>query len=197
MLTNHLRDPWEEPKLGCLRKHENLLEDWSEQDKKDAQAGPGPELNHSWIAGPVIGSILGLSTVFVVIYCTRRKQRREEEWEFKNLAPKEVKEDDTESSGTNTTMPPLPVDENGGKAQLHSECIPVREMDNTEVIPPAELPALEPVGQELLSPRGEAGSDKEWPLPISPLPALFAMTEIRDERMGVGEEPRHKTFYNP
>lgn len=29
-------------------------------------------LNRSWIAGPVIGSILGMGTVFVVIYFTRR-----------------------------------------------------------------------------------------------------------------------------
>lgn len=137
-----------------------------------------------------------MSTVFVVIYCTRRKQRREEEWELGNLGPKEVKEEDEESAAA-TLQPPAPEDNEGGKAQLHSECIPVREMENTEVIPPVELPALEPVGQEMLTPRGDMETDKEWPLPISPLPALFASAEIRDERMGVEESPKHETFYHP
>lgn len=85
-----------------------------------------------------------------------------------------------------------------GKPQLHSECIPRKEMDNTEVIPPVELPALEPVGMELLTPRDETNkAEKDWPLPISPLPALFAMTEIRDERIGTDESPKHETFYHP
>lgn len=134
--------------------------------------------------------------MFVVIYCTRRKQRREEEWELGNLAPKEVKEDDEESAGTATMQQP-PEDNDGGKAQLHSDCVPVREMENTEIIAPVELPALEPVGQEMLTPRGDVENDKEWPLPLSPLPALFASAEMRDERMGVEESPKHETFYHP
>lgn len=47
----------------------------------------------------------------------------------------------------------------------------MRELENTEVSPPAELPAVEPVGMELLAPRGnsvgrkrkreDAGVDRE------------------------------------
>jgi hypothetical protein len=128
-----------------------------------------------------------MATVFVVIYCTKRKQRKEE-WELgAALPPKELpKEDDEESNDSH------------GKPQLHSDCVPRKEMPNTEVAAPVELPALEPVGMELLTPRDETERpEKEWPLPISPLPALFAMTEIRDERTGTDESPRHETFYHP
>ncbi|ESZ89987.1 hypothetical protein SBOR_9630 [Sclerotinia borealis F-4128] len=34
-------------------------------------------LNKSWIIGPIIGSLLGMSTVFIVIFFTRRKQHRD------------------------------------------------------------------------------------------------------------------------
>ena len=134
-----------------------------------------------------MGSILGIATVVVVIYCTKRKQRKEE-WELGwSVPPKEFsKEEDEESTASQ------------GKPQLHSECIPRKEMDNTEVMQPVELPALEPVGMELLTPRDKTDElEKEWPLPISPLPALFAMTEIRDERAGTNESPQHETFYHP
>ncbi len=70
---------------------------------------------------------------------------------------------------------------------------------------PAELPALEPVASELSTPTGDVrmrGKDEEWsvpstPLPLSPLPLLFAMSEWRDERAGVKEGPRHETYYHP
>jgi hypothetical protein len=150
--------------------------------------GPGPKLSQSWIAGPVIGSILGMATVFVVIYCTRRKHNREEGWELGNI--KEVSEEDQES-----TRPP-PADEDAGKAMLHSQSVEPKEMENTEIIAPVELPALEPVGMELLTPRSATDNrEKDWPLPVSPLPALFAMTEIRDERTGA-DSPKHNTFYH-
>lgn len=106
-----------------------------------------------------------------------------------------MKEEDEESGAG--TMQQAPEDNDGGKAQLHSDCIPVKEMENTEVVAPVELPALEPVGQEMLTPRGDMENNKDWPLPISPLPALFASAEIRDERMGVEESPKHETFYHP
>lgn len=85
-----------------------------------------------------------------------------------------------------------------GKPQLHSECVSPRELENSEIVLPAELPALEPVGMELLTPRDVTSyPEKEWPLPISPLPALFAEAEIRDERAGKSESPKHETFYHP
>lgn len=89
------------------------------------------------------------------------------------------------------------------KAQLHSDCIEAKELENSEVVMPAELPALEPVGSELSTPRDERTQcDEDWPLPMSPLPMsplplLFAMSELRDERAGVKEGPKHETFYNP
>jgi hypothetical protein len=151
--------------------------------------GPGPKLSQSWIAGPVIGSILGMATVFVVIYCTRRKHNRED-WALGNIKEKEIPDEDQES-----TRPP-PPDEDAGKAMLHGESLVPKEMENTEVIPPVELPALEPVGMELLTPRSATDNlEKDWPLPVSPLPALFAMTEIRDERTGA-DSPKHNTFYH-
>jgi hypothetical protein len=79
--------------------------------------------------------------------------------------------------------------------ELTSECMPRRELDNSEV---HELPAVEPVGFELLTPRDETDNPAtDWPLPLSPLPALFAMTEIRDERTGADCSPKHQTFYHP
>ncbi|KAE9365861.1 hypothetical protein N431DRAFT_418721 [Stipitochalara longipes BDJ] len=38
---------------------------------------PSTKASFVWIAGPILGTILGLATVFVVILFTRRKQRRE------------------------------------------------------------------------------------------------------------------------
>jgi len=71
-------------------------------------------------------------------------------------------------------------------------------MDNSEVVLPVELAALEPVGFELLTPRDETNNLAiDWSLPISPLPALFAMTEMRDERTGADDSPRNETFYHP
>lgn len=62
-----------------------------------------------------------------------------------------------------------------------------------ETIEVHELPALEPVGSELDGPT----STPEWPLALSPLPLLFAMTEMRDERGGHNNSPKHDTFYHP
>jgi hypothetical protein len=60
-----------------------------------------------------------------------------------------------------------------------------------------ELPAPEPVGMELRTPKsGTVEPPEEWPLPLSPLPLLFAMAELRDERTRWNESPRHETYYN-
>lgn len=82
-----------------------------------------------------------------------------------------------------------------GKAQLHSDCLPARELGSCEI---HELPAVEPVGSELHTLRDEATAEsrKERPLPLSPLPLLFAMAELRDKRAG-HNPPKHNTFYHP
>jgi ankyrin repeat protein len=50
------------------------------------------------------------------------------------------------------------------------------ELADTCMQLPAEMPAVEPVGSELYAPT------EVWPLPLSPLPLLFAMSELRDEK---------------
>ncbi|KAL2070988.1 hypothetical protein VTL71DRAFT_14014 [Oculimacula yallundae] len=155
-------------------------------------AGSAPSLNTSWIAGPVIGSILGLCTVIVVIFFTRR--RHMQAIVLMNAPAISITKDfnDTESIRSQPSKP-----------QLHSECVEARELENCEVVMPAELPALEPVGSEMSTPRDErTRCEEDWPLPVSPmpmspLPLLFAMSEWRDERAGVKEGPKHETFYHP
>lgn len=85
-----------------------------------------------------------------------------------------------------------------GKVQLHSDCAPANELENVEIIPPVELPAVEPVGSELNTPiDGKEGLDVEARLPLSPLTTLFVMTEIRDQNKGEDESLKHDTFYHP
>jgi hypothetical protein len=122
-------------------------------------------------------------TVIVVIYFTRRKQRSDVP---AVEAEKDVREDDDDSGeSTQTAQDP----------QLHSESVVMGELANNEVF---EMPAQEPVGSELNTPRdGTMNSNEEWPLPLSPLPLLFAMTELRDEREGNNNSPKHETYYNP
>jgi hypothetical protein len=140
-----------------------------------AVAATQPErLDSSWVAGPVIGSILGIATVFIVIFFTRRQRRKEAFVDSEKPTP------DVED------YPP-------DKAQLHSDCIPTHELDNSEVILPVEMPAVEPVGSELSMPR--EGS-MEWPIPLSPLPLLFALTEMKDNK-AESIKTAHDTYYNP
>jgi hypothetical protein len=122
-----------------------------------------------------------MSTVFVVIYFTRMKQRQQAKLADEALGKEEFNDNESENSEQ-------------GKAQLHSECVPVGELADTEL---HELPAVEPVGNELLTPRsGTMDPHEEWPLPLSPLPLLFAQAELRDERTGRSESPKHETFYH-
>lgn len=60
---------------------------------------------------------------------------------------------------------------------------------------------MEPVGSELLTPRdapvGEGEERGEFPLPMGAVPALFAMSELRDQRAALADaESRHQTFYH-
>jgi hypothetical protein len=136
----------------------------------------------------VLGSILGIVTVWVVIYFTRRRQLRGAE----TMVIDKVGSDAGESEAGDS------VD---GKAQLHSESVEPKELEVHEVY---EMAAAEPVGQELVTPRPRGdlkvpGDEEEaWPLPLplSPLGTLFKEVELRDMRTGEGESPRHDTFYH-
>ena len=79
-------------------------------------------------------------------------------------------------------------------SQTRPESLDMTELENHEVY---EMPATEPAGSELGTPEErDSASIEEWPLPITPLRALFAMTEIRDDRVGHNDSPQHETFYN-
>lgn len=118
--------------------------------------------------------------VFVAIYFRRRRQRVDV---LPVEAAKDIKEEDDDLG-----------DLTQGRGQLNLNSIEVVELDNNEV---HELAALEPVGSELNTPRDANMDPIEWPLPLSPVPLLFAMTELRDERTGNDDSPKHETYYNP
>lgn len=143
----------------------------------------GQSLNKSWVIGPILGSILGIVTVAVVIYFTRRKHRKDEEAMVAEKTA-QIKDSDEDDSGYSTQ----------GAPQLHSESVIPKELETNEVY---ELAAVEPVGSELSTPKdGTFDPIEEWPLPITPLRAMFAMTEIRDERAGNNASPKHETYYH-
>lgn len=158
-------------------------------------------LSSVWIAGPVMGSILGMSTVFLVIFFTRRKQRAQLRGQSLSSAvssptTKEFPHSSPPSNRTSSNPTPPPPPEVGVSA-------PPGELECSEI---HELPAREPVGSELNTPRdvlhqdgeGEDVVREEWPMPLSPLPLLFAMSELRDKRATVqNDPPKHKTFYHP
>jgi hypothetical protein len=134
---------------------------------------------------------MGMCTVFTVIFCTRRKQRKEHIEEIIKVVeiPKDFQDADNDS--THSPAPPA-------KAQLHSECVPAVEAGTTEIY---EMPAVEPVGSELNTPM-ETRMRDDWPvsplrpMPLSPLSGLFAAVELRDQRNGGDVSPRHNTFYH-
>jgi hypothetical protein len=154
---------------------------------------------------------MGMATVFIVIFFTRRKQRKEQIKEVikfveieKAPPAKEIRSDSPDSGAESTHSGDGGEVAEREKLQLHAEpAIPV-EAETTEIY---EMPAVEPVGSELNTPmdarRRLADGEEEWPvsprtpMPMSPLPLLFAMTELRDQRNGGEQSPRHDTFYHP
>lgn len=123
--------------------------------------------------------------MFIVIYFTRQKHRRDAVLALE--ATKDIREEDDDVADSDEST--------RGNSQLHSESLEMRELETHEV---HELPAVEPVGSELNTPRdGTMDPIEAWPLPITPLRAIFAMTEIRDERAGNNDSPTHDTYYNP
>jgi len=129
-----------------------------------------------------MGSVLGISTVFIVLFFTHKKFKQNKVEE--QLPAKEFQDNDSNHSSALQ------------KPQLHSDCVAALELENIEV---HEMPALEPVASELNTPMEARTRDEDWPispLPLSPLPLLFAMSEMRDDRAG-NASPRHETFYHP
>jgi hypothetical protein len=134
---------------------------------------------------------MGMCTVFIVIFFTRRKQRKEHTEEITKVVeiPKDFQDHDNDSAHS----PARPE-----KPQLHSECMPAVEAGATEIY---EMPAVEPVGTELNTPM-ETRMRDDWPvsplrpMPLSPLSGLFAAVELRDQRNGGDISPRHDTFYH-
>lgn len=228
-------------------------------------------LSKTWIIGPVIGSLLGMSTVFIVIFFTRRKQHREFLFQQHLLRSRHIPIDIEPYKNFGGLHSPASTSSHnsygdgylgtGGKAQLHGESMEMRELQGREIMAPVELPAREPVGSELLTPIGKSfrrkrkmeaspvsplvstglegsGEQKyekgetdietqsiprivlsqgntnevrdegeendgdeiveevEWPLPMSPLQALFKKTEMRDGNADA-DEVRHETYYHP
>ena len=127
-----------------------------------------------------MGSIIGMVAAFIAIYSRRRRQRVDM-LAVVNSA-KCMKEDEDDSG-----------DSTQGRGQFNLNAVEVGELDNNEV---HELAAVEPVGSELNTTRDANMEPIEWPLPLSPVPLLFAMTELRDERAGNDDLPKHKTYYN-
>ncbi|TGO63819.1 hypothetical protein BOTNAR_0095g00170 [Botryotinia narcissicola] len=228
-------------------------------------------LNKTWIIGPIIGSLLGMSTVFIVIFFTRRKQHREFLFQQHLLRSRHIPIDIEPYKNFGGLHSPASTSSHysygdgylgtGGKAQLHGESMEMRELQGREIMAPVELPAREPVGSELLTPIGknfrrkrkreaspasplvstgleglgerkhekgvtdigtlsipridlpevnanevrdegeendedEIVEEVEWPLPMSPLQALFKKTEMRDGKADA-DEVRHETYYHP
>ena len=120
--------------------------------------------------------------MFIVIYFTRRKFLLDA---LAVAASKDIKEEDDmgDDSGESTET----------KSDVHPENFEMGELETHEV---HELPAVEPVGSELNNSTDGTMKPEEWPLPITPLRALFAMAEIRDERAGNNGSPQHDTYYN-
>jgi hypothetical protein len=80
---------------------------------------------------------------------------------------------------------------------LHVHCPDCRLIVEHRVLGSiAELPPLEPVGSELHIPDILVIPSTGSPLLLLPLPLLFTMAELRDERTGRSESPKHETFYH-
>jgi hypothetical protein len=134
---------------------------------------------------------MGMCTVFIVIFFTRRKQRKEHIEEIIKVVeiPKDFQDADNDSA--HSPAPPA-------KVHLRSERVPAVEAGTTEIY---EMPAVEPVGSELNTPM-ETRMRDDWPvsplrpMPLSPLSGLFAAVELRDQRNGGDVSPRHNTFYH-
>ncbi|KAI9650911.1 hypothetical protein NHQ30_000946 [Ciborinia camelliae] len=160
-----------------------------------------PHLNKTWIIGPIIGSLLGISTVFVVIFFTRRNQQREFLLQQQLLRQRDTPNIELYKKFGGFHSPASTSSHDsfgdgylgiGGKAQLHGDSMEMRELHGKEVIPPVELPAMEPVGSELLTPIGKS-SRRKWKSegsPVSPISPLGEENEGGEIDLGTLNIPR-------
>ncbi|KAG0647812.1 hypothetical protein D0Z07_5745 [Hyphodiscus hymeniophilus] len=104
--------------------------------RHDFSSRKSGSLSKSRITGPVVGSVLGIATVLIVIYFTRRKFILD----ARAIEPsRDIKEMDYIADDSGDSV--------GEKSQSQSE---MRELENNVI---HELPAVEPVGSELSTPR--------------------------------------------
>ncbi|KAH8589801.1 hypothetical protein B0O99DRAFT_319748 [Bisporella sp. PMI_857] len=143
------------------------------------QARQEKPLNKIWIVGPAAGSVIALAFIILLtVYVTKIWLRKANEQQLKSRG-------EGSGDGDNNTA--------NDQAELHGNAIELHELENAQVY---ELAAPEPVGTELHTPREGKGEKEDiWPLPVSPLRALFVMSILRDQRRK-NEEPIHNTYYN-
>ena len=95
----------------------NIVNGLIERDSTTRTTPSNGGSSRAWIAGPVVGSVLGIATVILVIYITRRKQMKEK-WKLGVAdGPKKIK--DEESASDPVTM----------KRTIHSEAVPSTHRD--------------------------------------------------------------------
>ncbi|KAK6597024.1 hypothetical protein H4I96_09676 [Botrytis cinerea] len=171
-------------------------------------------LNKTWIIGPVIGSLLGMSTVFIVIFFTRRKQHREFLFQQQLLRSRHIPIDIElykEFGGLNSPASTSSHNSygdvysgtgekrnctgeygdegvaregnNGAKFQDEEEkgsesCIAIGDIEPTADNLP-EGNANRERDEEEENDEDEIVEEVEWPLPMSPLQAMFK--KDRDE----------------
>ncbi|KAB8292087.1 hypothetical protein EYC80_007832 [Monilinia laxa] len=152
-------------------------------------------LNKTWIIGPIIGSLLGMSTVLIVIFFTRRKQQREFLLHQQLLRHRHIPIDiEPYMKFSDLNSPASTSSHNsygdgylgtGEKAQLHGVSMEMGELQGRELMAPVELPAREPVGSELLTPTGKSfkRKGKREVSPVSPSTAgRRAVTRVKKRR---------------
>ncbi|KAN0098962.1 hypothetical protein V8E51_014625 [Hyaloscypha variabilis] len=168
---------------------------------KPTQSSTPTPLSPTWIAGPVLGSVMGIGTVIIVIFFTRRKRKQQDMQSKAMIKMDEIEKPKLFDNDADSAASPAAPE----KARVHAEvAAEIAAPVEAEVHEVHELPAVEPVGSELSTPIFARTREDVWPvspmtpMPLSPLPLLFAAAELRDQRNGVGDKsPKHDTFYHP
>jgi hypothetical protein len=144
---------------------------------------------------------MGICTVIIVIFFTRRKRKQQDMQSKAMIKMDEIEKPKLFDNDADSAASPAAPE----KARVHAEvAAEIPAPVEAEVHEVYELPAVEPVGSELSTPIFARTREDVWPvspmtpMPLSPLPLLFAEAELRDQRKGVGDKsPKHNTFYHP
>lgn len=141
--------------------------------------------SRSWIIGPVLGSILGILSVALVIFFTRRKQRR------RHNDPEVLTQGKSQLPSVKIVWGDVSTQ---GKPRLESENVlaeveelredRIYEFPDNEIY---ELPAND-VGLMLA---------EDWPLPRAPHPLLFTMAERGGEKFNHNDNNYNKRKVPP